>query len=126
VDGNRRYIVCLAALAATADLLLPSDDNGAHVDRAGSYPRVRTSFVDATKYLSEVEFTREYRMSPDCFGKLLVVLRGRLERDEKQGCRRSGGVVEPAVRLGLALRILAGAFFLDMMLTFRIAKSAVF
>jgi DDE superfamily endonuclease len=125
-DGNRRSIVCLAALAAAADVLLSSDDEGAQVDRAGSYPRVRTTFVNATKYLSEVEFTRAFRMSPDCFGKLLSVLRVRLERDEMQGYRSSGGVVEPAVRLGMTLRILAGASYLDMMLTFRVAKSTVF
>jgi hypothetical protein len=126
MDDNRRSIVCLAALAAAADVMLSSDDEGAHVDRAGSYPRVRTTFVDATKYLSEVEFTRAFRMSPDCFGKLLLVLRVRLERDERQGCRSSGGIFEPAVRLGLTLRILAGASYLDMMLTFRVAKSTVF
>jgi hypothetical protein len=65
-------------------------------------------------------------MSPGCFGKLLLLLRVRLERDERKGYRSSGGVVEPAVRLGLTLRILAGATYLDMMLTFRVAKSTVF
>jgi hypothetical protein len=87
MDGNRRSIVCLAALAAAADVRLPSDDEGVHVHRAGSYPRVRTTFVDATRYLPEVEFTRAFRMSPDCFGKLLFVLRVPLERDKRQGYR---------------------------------------
>jgi hypothetical protein len=66
MNDNRRSVVCLAGLAAAADVLLSSDDEGAHADRAGSYPRVRTTFVDATKYLSEVEFTLAFRMSPDC------------------------------------------------------------
>jgi hypothetical protein len=126
MDENRRSVVYLAGLAAAADVLLSSDDEGAHADRDSSYPRVRTTFVDATKYLSEVEFTRAFRMSPDCFGKLLLLLRVRLERDERQGYRTSGGVVEPAVRLGLTLRILAGASYLDMMHKFRVAKSTVF
>jgi hypothetical protein len=125
MDDNRRSVVCIAGLAA-ADVLLSSDDEGAHADRAGSYPLVRTTSVDATKYLSEVEFTRAFRMSPDCFRTLLLLLRVRLERDERQGYRSSGGVVEPAVRIGLTLRILAGASYLDMMLTFRVAKSTVF
>jgi hypothetical protein len=126
MEDNHRSVVCLAGLAAAADVLLSSDDEGAHADRAGSYPRVRTTFGDATKYLSEVEFTRAFHMSPDCFGKLLLFLRVLLERDERQGYRSSGGIVEPAVRLVLTLRILAGASYLDTMLTFRVAKLTVF
>jgi hypothetical protein len=71
VDGNRRSIVCLAGLAAAADVLLSSGDEGAHADRSGSHPGIRTTFMDATKYLSELEFTRAFRMSPDCSGKII-------------------------------------------------------
>jgi hypothetical protein len=53
MDDNRRSIVCLAGLAAAADVLLSNDHEGSYADRAGSYPRVRTTFVAATKYLSE-------------------------------------------------------------------------
>jgi DDE superfamily endonuclease len=117
----------LAALAIGTDVLLSSDDEDCNaISRSGSYPRVRATFVNATKYLSDLEFTRAFRMSPDCFGKILSILVRRLERDEVQGLRSSGGVVEPAVRLGVTLRILAGASYLDIMLTFRIAKSTVF
>jgi hypothetical protein len=124
MDDNRRSIVCLAALAAAADVLLPSDDEG-DADRADSYPSVRITLMDASKHLSEVEFTRAFRMSPDCFGKLRFVLRVCLERDERQGYRSSGGLVEQAVRLGFIVCILEDASYLDMMLKLRVAKSTV-
>jgi DDE superfamily endonuclease len=40
--------------------------------------------------------------------------------------RSSGGRVEPAVRLALTIRMLAGAFYLDMMLVFRITSTTVY
>jgi hypothetical protein len=59
--------------------------------------------------LSNLEFTRAFRLSHDCFGNLLSIIVHPLKSDEVHGMRSSSGVVEPAVRLGLALRILSGA-----------------
>jgi DDE superfamily endonuclease len=56
----------------------------------------------------------------------ILLLMPRLRRDEAQGFRSSGGVVEPAVRLGETLRVIADASYIDIMLTFRIAKPTVF
>jgi hypothetical protein len=63
---------------------------------------------------------------PNRSGQLLLLLMRRLRRDEAQGFRSSGGVLEPAVRLGVTLRVLAGASYIDIMPTFRIAKQTVF
>jgi hypothetical protein len=110
-----------------ADELLSSDyDAMQRGTRSGSYRRSRVSVLQATSYLSELEFTRAFRMSPESFGQLLLLLMPRLRRDEAQGFRSSGWVVEPAVRLGVTLRVLEGASYIDIMLTFRIAKPTVF
>jgi hypothetical protein len=72
VDTSRRALSGLAAILMGADVLLSSDDEDESArSRLGSYPRVRATFEHATRYLSDLEFTRAFRMSPDCFGKLL-------------------------------------------------------
>jgi hypothetical protein len=61
-------------------------------------------------------------MTPSSFWDLLSVLERDLTRDEMMEARSSAGRVEPAVRLALSIRILMVAYYLAMMLPFRIAK----
>jgi hypothetical protein len=65
-------------------------------------------------------------MSQSTFMALLTILQRDLMRDMRMALRSSGGRVEPAVRLALTIRMLAGASYLDVMLVFRIASSTVY
>jgi hypothetical protein len=65
--------ISLASLAVAADELLSSDDDAVQRGtRSGSYRRSRVSFLQATSYLSELEYTRAFRMSPESFGQFLL------------------------------------------------------
>jgi hypothetical protein len=94
--------------------------------RSRSRLRNRQTFVHLQQALSHTEFTRVFRMSQSTFLALLRILQRDLTRDMRMALRSSGGRVEPAVRLALTIRMLAGASYLDMMLVFRIASSTVY
>jgi hypothetical protein len=70
-DISRQALAGLAALAMGAEVLPSSDDeDDSATSRSGSFPRVQATFVHATRYLSDLEFTRAFRLSPNCFGNL--------------------------------------------------------
>eukprot|EP00171_Calliarthron_tuberculosum_P001167 IDg1167t1 len=54
------------------------------------------------------------------------LLRTDLERDNRQARRSSGGRIEPAVRLAVTLRLLAGASYLDLVTNYNIAPATVY
>ena len=62
--------------------------------------------------LTEDEFKRRYRLTPDSFYKLLSMLGSRLDpknfKQAKNGSMRDGQVVRNEVKLAIALRYLAG------------------
>jgi hypothetical protein len=94
--------------------------------RSPSKRRSRGSFASAHRYLDDKEFTRTFRMPRHAFHSLLATLQVDLLRDSVQAARSSGGVIEPAVRLGITLRVLSGSSYLDLMMLFRIGRSTVF
>jgi hypothetical protein len=94
--------------------------------RSPSKRRHRTSFKNAHRYLNDSEFSRTFRMPRQAFNDLLNIIEVDLIRDAVQAARSSGGVIEPAVRLGITLRILSGSSYLDLMMLFRIGRSTVF
>lgn len=49
----------------------------------------------------------------------------KLERDTEQVARSSGSIIEPDVRIGLTLRILAGGSYMDAMMLFSIGVSTI-
>jgi hypothetical protein len=65
-------------------------------------------------------------MNPLTFSALLRVVERDLTLDMRMALRSSGRRVEPAVRLALTIRMLAGASYPDMMLVFKIASSTVY
>ena len=94
--------------------------------RRSSTIRRRTSFEFITHHLSDDEFKREFPLSRTAFTKLLFLLNPFLSRDEVQAARSSGGVVEPDVRLGITLRILAGGQYHDQLFSWKIGWSTAF
>jgi DDE superfamily endonuclease len=94
--------------------------------RSPSRRRPRPKFETIVAYLTAQLFQNEFRLSLPSFGRVLLILRDELAKNEEMARRSSGGVIEPAVRLALTLRILSGASYHDMMLLFRLAKSTVF
>jgi hypothetical protein len=65
-------------------------------------------------------------MPHNAFHSLLSALHPALVLNSDQGTRSSGGVVEPASRLAITLRILAGSSYLDLVTLFRIGKLTLY
>ncbi len=131
MDMNRKRTL-LAARAAVVLLLLDDDDfRAGHACRPirfrrASIRRNRLKFCLVVQYLSDDDFRRAFRLSRSSFNELLLLLKPFLTRDEKQAACSSGGAIEPAVRLAVTLRLLAGGSYLDQMICFRLAKPTVY
>jgi hypothetical protein len=95
------------------------------VARSGARPRTRQSFDELQDSLSQAEFTRAFRMSLATYANLVSLVQLDLTRDTRMASRSSGGSVEPKFRLGLTIRMLPGASYLDMMMLFRVASSTI-
>jgi hypothetical protein len=83
-------------------------------------------FMSVTRGIHDVEFHREFRMSRGSFDRLLSKLGPSLQSERSQGIRSCGGSIEPAFRLDIAFRIPAGASYVDIMRSFRLAMSSVY
>jgi hypothetical protein len=94
--------------------------------RRRSRRRGLARFMSVTRGLHDVEFHRAFRMSRGSFDRLLSKFGPALKRDYRQGRRSCGGSIEPSCRIAIAIRILAGASHVDVMLAFRSAKSTVY
>lgn len=94
--------------------------------RRPSKRRERTRFESRTAYLSDTEFHRAFRLSRRAFDKLVVLLHPYLVRDEAQAKRSSGGAIEPAMRLGITLRMLSGGLHHDQMISWCIGRSTTY
>ncbi len=86
--------------------LLPSRYLPRH--RLPSKRRNRTKFEAKNAHLSDNDFKRAFCLSRPALQKLVMLLLPFLARNELQARRSSGGAVEPAIRLGVTLRMLAG------------------
>eukprot|EP00171_Calliarthron_tuberculosum_P005225 IDg5225t1 len=60
------------------------------------------------------------------FYQLLAVIQDDLERDGIQAFRSSGGLVDPAARLAITLRLLARGSYLDLMMIFKVGRSTIY
>jgi hypothetical protein len=65
-------------------------------------------------------------MPRHAFHSLLDAISADLYRDAAQAACSSGGVIEPAVRLGITLRILAGGSYVGLVMIFRIGRYTAF
>ena len=89
--------------------------------KRGNIRRTRVDLIkEHSLWVLEKSFYSTYRMSEAYFKLLLNMLRPGLERDNN--CGR----IEPAVRLGITIRFLAGASYLDVFHNFHCAKSTMY
>ena len=86
----------------------------------------RLKFQEVTSWLFDDEFKYSFRMNRESFMQLVHALLPSLAKNDDMGRRSSDGTVEPQVRLGVALRLLAGASVADMMILFHIGRSTVY
>ena len=84
------------------------------------------SWTDHVARLSEDEFKQRYRLTFDAFYQMLQKIRPALDVNEKMAkVGKWGHVVEPQVKLAIALRFLAGGAPLDLKLIYHVSKSYV-
>ena len=110
----------LAVLNTTASTIAP---------RTSERPPGMRSRVDMPYNMaavSDLDFRLLFRMERDDFWALLGLIRGRLETNEEMAIFSSGQPIPEECRLAMALRILAGASYLDVMLAFGVGRSTVF
>lgn len=72
------------------------------------------------------EFKRAYRIDLATFNLLLHSIEEELEKNSLQANRSSSGPVEPAVRLSMALRYLAGGSVHDIYRLHKVAKETMY
>ena len=84
-------------------------------------------WADHVARLSELEFKQRYRLTFDAFYEMLDSIKPALTVDEKMAkVTKNGHVVEPEVKLAIALRFLAGGSPLDLCLIYHVSKSHVY
>eukprot|EP00170_Pyropia_yezoensis_P001830 contig_7775_g1834 len=76
--------------------------------------------------LADADFRLLFRMDRDTFWALFDLVRSSLETNEEMAILSSGQPIPPECRLAMALRVLAGASYLDCMLAFGVGRSTVF
>jgi hypothetical protein len=88
--------------------------------------RSRVSLLHIAEYLTDDEFEQTFRLPRGAFANILALIHPALLRDARQAARSSGGVVQPALRLAITLRMLAGASYLALFMLFRVAKQTIY
>ena len=123
--------VLMSTLAVISD---DSDNEILYIAASGSAPglqmpsvlRFRSKFSSVTNSLSDFEFLGAFRMSRASFSLLLSYLRPHIFRNEQKAKCSSTGAIQPAVRLGVTLRMLAGGSYLDQTVCWGIGHSMTF
>lgn len=87
--------------------------------------RHTVSFDDITRALGPDLFRKSYRMSEAAFALLLNEVQDLIDKPFKAATEYRRSTVPPAVRLGITLRILAGASYLDLVLAYQVAESTL-
>jgi DDE superfamily endonuclease/Villin headpiece domain len=125
---QRRAMLCMSSstIVVIAAALLCASTARKGAPRPPRIRRARHNFARITQYLSEGDFTRCFRMPRTAFYKLVAMLKPDLMRNASMAKRSSGGVIEPASRLAIFLRMLAGASYLDLQLSFCVARSTIY
>ena len=85
----------------------------------------RLSFQEVTAWMSDEEFQRAFRMQRSTFRKLVELLCVHLERNEAMALRVSDGPIPVQVRVGIALRLMAGGSAIDLMTLFHIPDATI-
>lgn len=88
--------------------------------------RQLVDFQSVTDIYSDRIFKRAFRMDRDVFAKLLNLIREDITKNDEMGRRSKRPTIKPDVRMGVTLRMLAGASYLDLMTSYQISASAVY
>lgn len=88
--------------------------------------RVNVTFATVTRIYSDKDFARAFRVSRKSFAVLLHATEGRLVKDVEMGERSGRTTISADMRLGITLRVLSGASYLDLMLAFQIQSATVY
>ena len=128
VKKARRLKIAVAVQrrrAAAAIILLL---NGQGPQGKKRRPQSPFSWADHLALLTEKEFKERYRLDWSAFHDLLKLIRDDIMvQDEKQArYAKWGYLVEPEVKLAIALRYLAGGSHLDLRLIYHVSSSYVY
>lgn len=88
--------------------------------------RSRLGMSDTLKALSDNDFRLLFRMERNDFNALLELVRDGLRTNHAMAILAAGQPIPADCRLALALRLLAGASYLDCMLAFWLGRCTVF
>jgi DDE superfamily endonuclease len=84
------------------------------------------SVLRSTSHFTEFEFSACFRMNRRVFRVLLNTLEPYIQCDSEMGRRSSGCAISPSTRLAVALRILAGASYVDVYFAFRVSVATAY
>jgi hypothetical protein len=84
------------------------------------------SVLGSTAHFTEVEFRACFRMNRRVFRVLLNTLEPYIQCDSEMRRRSSGCAISPTTRLAGALRILAGASYVDVYFSFRVGVATAY
>jgi len=88
--------------------------------------RQDVTFTNICSVYTDSMFRTAFHMSRKVFLKLLSMIESKLKRDEIMGRRSHRTVIAPDMRLGITIRILSGANYVDTMGMFRVGSATVY
>jgi hypothetical protein len=94
--------------------------------RRRKFRTMRLNILQATSHFLDFEFKTCFRMDRTNFESLLRTLEGGLQCDHEMARRSSGAEISPSTRLGIALRMLAGASYIDVFFAFKVSPAAAY
>ena len=123
---GRARLKSIVACAFAVTLLGTQNARRSPKTRRRTAARENASFEAITRPLDDVTFTKAFRMSRAVFAKLLERIRPSLplERNRFTGTDRI--VIHGEVRLAITLRLLAGASYLDIRMTWNISQTSLY
>lgn len=120
-----RLIVLARMLTANSEA---ERDSAVHLKgrKPRNYHRNRGFAVEEITRLSDVMFTRMFRVDRDSFYELVGNIEIKLVRDEVRAKASSGSSISTITRLAVTLRWLAGASYLDLCFAWGVSKTSFF
>ena len=125
---HRKVAACWCAYASV--LLLLSKKKRTHLTKksqntVGRPLRVNWTFTSVTSIYTDEEFSGAFRMSRPIFTKLWRLIECRIQKNVEMGKRSKRTTVMPDMRLGITLRLLAGADIWDLIASYHVRRSTI-
>lgn len=103
-----------------------SSHNELHGSEFAYHQGFSVQLQNVTACMDAKAFRRYFRLSRHAFGKLILRTKPVRERKFRQSCRTRRETLPHDIRLGITLRILAGADFQDVAYVFKVGPSTVY